>query len=225
MRDNDEPNAGGDPFAPEHNWCDRRCERCALADRCALAHRERGQRWSMRQRGIDPDSHEAFLLESLMSAERMLERIAAEEGVNMHERVSERPITFTQKRLTRAAMDVAQAVGTDAEGTGIATLIVMKIARVGSYIENDDLASMDVSDEDSIWRFDGGPNLLLIEHLIQTLAAKLAATRQLDALRSLAQLEEMLRPLLARIEPLRPFLSARVAAGSAPSPFRVVPDR
>jgi hypothetical protein len=226
MRDDDEPTAGGDPFVPEHNWCDRRCERCELTDTCALARRERGQQWSMRQRRIDPDSDEGFatlLLESLASAERMLERIAAEEGVDLRSVMSERPPTFTQKRLMRAALDVVRAEGADVDG--IAALIVMKIARVGGYIENDDLTSVDVNDEESVWRRDGGPNLFLIEHLIRSLAANLAATKRLEALRALACLEVLLKPLLARVEPLRPFLSARLASRTAPSPFVMAPER
>ena len=219
--------ASEDPFSPEHNWCDRECERCGLAGECSLVRRTRGQRWALRQRGVDPDSPEGraiYLDIQLEAAAKALAQLGEEEGFDVVAAL-ERPPTFTQKRLTRAALDLIREIGRDDDAIVEASLLNMKIARIGGYLDAGDPASMDVTDEDAPWRRDGGPNLLLIEHLIGSLAAQLAQRRRADALLLLARLEILLEPLLTRVEPLRPYLAARLAAGRAPSPFAVVPER
>ena len=43
-------------FSTPFNWCDRRCERCLLADQCPLYLRDRQRRWVHEARGEDPDA-------------------------------------------------------------------------------------------------------------------------------------------------------------------------
>lgn len=224
-----EQDLGEEPFAAEHNWCDRECQRCVLADECPMVVRSRGQRWALRQRGIDPDTpegHVVLVMNQFESVNKMLEKIAEEDGIDIRNLPPLPPPSFTQKRLTRAALDLITEIGPGTDATSEAILLNMKIARIGGLVDRNDVpAMMDTSDPGSPWRRDGGPNLMLIEHLIRSIAAKLVKDRRVDALLLLAQLELLIEPLMVCVEPLRPYLAARLREGRAPSPFAIVPSR
>lgn len=211
------------PFGQAYDWCDRRCERCALAPSCPVAVRDRGRRWAHEMRGRDPDDWDvvmADVADDMATIMKELDAIEAEEDEEDEEEREAPPppavISLTERRLEQLSEELVRAVresGSKDALFGAVLILSMKVARIGG------LARMGAP-EDDLWEPDIAPNVLLIERLCRALEAELEALPELEEpRRALAALERVLAPLLARAEPLRAHLDALIAAGNAPSPF------
>src|SRR5687768_7286215 len=100
-----------DVFSAPFNWCDRRCERCPLAGECPIQRRELQRRWVHEARGRDPDDPAVIaedMQETLESTVRMVEEIAAEEGIDLTAPLPARPIVLDARRLERASVTVVK---------------------------------------------------------------------------------------------------------------------
>jgi hypothetical protein len=138
-------------WSTPHNWCDRRCERCPVALDCAVHVACRRRCAERVARGEDPDSYEAKaedVLENLESAVCMLEQMAGEAGIDIHQRLPQPPIALDAVRVQRAGEQVVRALAqvrvpvdlasealADAADETIAlwSLLVVKAVRVFSY--------------------------------------------------------------------------------------------
>lgn len=212
-------------FNPPSEWCDRRCERCPLAEGCAVFIRDRGRRWAHEMRGVDPDDSDVLfddMMSDLASTQAMLEDYAEEEGIDLDAPLPETPVVLEAVRLNAAAKTLAMVIG-PAQGdplSGLVLLLVGKVARIASFLEQRALVPED--EGPSIWDLDAAPNLFLLEHLRRELAGLLGMRGRMDALAALAQLDQLLDPLTADVEQHRPAFEALVREGAAPSPFVVV---
>jgi hypothetical protein len=219
-------------FGAPFNWCDRRCERCPLEPECALPRRERQHRWVAQARGLDPDDPDvqwAAVSEDLERLLRMLESIAAEEGVDLNEPLPPRLSVLDAKRLERAAMNAVKCVvelsrspdpRLDAVVSALrsSTMAVAgKVARIGHYLEEG-------GSQDS-WEGDAVPNLFLLERYKRETRELFAGAAELghDAapgLAALSEIDRLLDPMIAEIgEGPRKLLAALQARNAAPSPF------
>lgn len=217
----------------EHNWCDRRCERCVLSDRCALALREEQMRWRHRMRGDDPDDPEICMRDVMALMEDVLtklQEIVEEEGIDLEELEQEEgpPPLLDEARMKKLGVAHGQALLAlrDAVGEGTALdevrqwtmVFAPKLVRVAPMLGPEE--------EREAVRHDAVPNLLLIEWLdrhIASVVEEVAGARGLDLAPFRSARSEILRfvrPLLEEVPPgARDDLDARIRAGRAPSPF------
>ena len=223
-----------DAFGAPFNWCDRRCERCALSPRCPLAVRERGRRWAHEMRGRDPDDPEVVMADVAEDMDTVLAYAdevedALRESIEEERLAAPKPdlppvASLDERRLERASQALVGAVASLGAGERQAELrlltmqIAMKVARVAYYAHAGTPASL-------VWEPDTAPNVLLLDHLCGAMRAELDVFGDADEPRkALAEIERALAPMLARAEPLRAHLEALVAAGDAPSPFVIAPQ-
>lgn len=164
-------------FSKPYNWCDRRCERCPLHDRCQLVLREKQLRWQDEARGIDPDApgrEWVHLATELERALKLAEDAAREEGIDLDAPVPPQVVDLKAERLQRAAMRVVvclkiedhdDVARIDAlhEAVMLTMKLTAKLARVGGYMR----------EGSGVWSFDGEPNLLLVEHVAADLRREL----------------------------------------------------
>ncbi|HMI93198.1 MAG TPA: hypothetical protein VK509_17630, partial [Polyangiales bacterium] len=198
-------------FNEPYHWCDRRCERCPISDRCALALREAQLRWRDEARGLDPDDPDRAMThvkDALDEALELIQQAAKEEGVDLDAPLPPRVANLQIERLKRVSMDVVNSLASyqplteaQADALGECRLLTMKvvskIARVAAYAE----AGWQGRD---VWQHDGMPNLLLIECLKVQLRPALeraqpSAPAGYSAVDALDALEPLLAPLLAGI--------------------------
>jgi hypothetical protein len=162
-------------FSRPFNWCDRRCERCPLADECPVNRRELQRRWVHEARREDHDSMAVAVSdveEELSRALALAREIASEEGIDLNAPLPPVPISLEAVKLRRAGLDLAIALhaALDLQGaelppatspavddafTASATLAA-KCARIGGYL---------AERNDDTWTADAVPNLLLMERL------------------------------------------------------------
>jgi len=229
------------PFSPPYNWCDRRCERCPLANECDVYRRSQAIRQRCWLQGDDPDELSTAMREvnrSLLEALALAYQIAIEEGYSPDELPDEAPppspaaIALQQvvfdyanavQRLLSALPDGASARALAEDALASALVVCTKVARCSSPI-------LDLDLDDEIWELDVVPNLLAIEHLDAQIAEAVRAVgvtaerAEFDAIR--AALLRALEGRFARIPPARRLDLARlIALGRAPSPFCKVPSR
>lgn len=221
---------GGDAtmlgWSSPFNWCDRRCERCALTDRCALWAREQERRALHETAGRDPDDPATWIDDvqaDLGDAVEMLIADARERGLDPDELASSPPPALPPlaERLRRAGHDLAIAAAAVGGEVGhVAMILGGKCARLGGLALDDD--------DDELLQLDVVPNVLLIEALDDELAAAiersvaagaaLARTRERHA-----ELRRALAPFAIRVPAeARVALAALVRARRAPSPFWTV---
>jgi hypothetical protein len=77
-----------------YNYCDRWCEQCRFSDRCLVYHQEQRTLERHRLAGEDPDDPEVFVRDleaTLGQTLSMLEKMAAQAGVNLDEAADEEP--------------------------------------------------------------------------------------------------------------------------------------
>lgn len=221
-----------EPFSAPYNWCDRNCERCPVAGECKVYLRDRQRRWAHEARGIDPDDIEVVMADvtaDLTLSIQLLQEAAEKEGIDLSEPLPARPVGLAAERLRRtslhlvsclAKLQTTQHVDDDdaAELVSSSSLFAVKIARVAGYIE-------DGGRENEIWACDATPNLILLERLRSRFGAALAklpadARNDEGVTKTLAELDRLLAPLFADIDPaLRAELARLEASGRAPSPF------
>jgi len=211
-------------FNEPFNWCDRCCERCPLAESCAVHRRGLGQRWQHEARGEDPDDPAVFMRDieqELGRALALVQRVAAAEGIELHGPARQpRVVPLDAARLRAAGAAVADNLGAlrdvednDAVVTGF--VIAVKCARLATHLG--------YPEDEQYWRMDVIANLLLLERLRADLLEQLehcplpvvdATRRALDKLgRTLAPLSRMIDDRARRM------LAAKVERGEAPSPF------
>jgi uncharacterized protein YuzE len=225
----------GEIFSSPFNWCDRRCERCPLADACPVRRRERQRRWVHEGRGEDPDDPTTVvddLADTMRSLMADLQRIANEEGIDLDAPLPSLAVSLDGRRLRDAGLALVTALkdlpnvdGGD-ELMNVATVVAMKCARVASYLE------LDRHTARNAWSADLVPNLLLLEHLRRHLRDAFSRLSTTDGAapgrpwKKLDDMERVLMPLISEIgaEPRR-VLAALVGQNAAPSPFCLVEER
>ncbi len=228
-------------FSTPFNWCDRRCERCPLADECTVNRREQQRRWVHEARGEDPDSLAVALSDvkdELARALVMAREIAIEKGPDPDAPLPPMPISLDEVKLQRAGLELAVALraALDAQHAGLATTLPAaivddamtasatlgaKCARIVSYL---------AERHGDTWTADAVPNLLLMERLrvqlddaLTSIEAGLGALRLEEVRAAKRDLDRILDPLFASIHPgLRRLLEGLVARGAAPSPFSIL---
>jgi hypothetical protein len=237
----DPPSSGSllQTFSTPFNWCDRRCDRCPLADECPVYHRERQRRWVHEARGEDPDSMAVALTdveEEFARALALLRAIASEEGIDC-DASPPMPISLDEVKLRRAGLHLTLVlhaalkapraepqpvlpVAVADEAMMASATLAAKCARVGSYL---------AECHDDVWIADAVPNLLLMERLRAQLDDALASIEtvlgaaRLNAVRDARRdLDRILDPLLDSVHSTeRRVLAELVARGAAPSPFSI----
>jgi hypothetical protein len=187
--------------------------------------RERGMRWVNEQKGLDPDAPEVQakdFAELAASAAAALEELAEDEGLDLREPL---PTTLGERRLREASIAVATAVrDEDPPVKSLSARLVMKAWRLASHLRVEPLQPLPDAYEDTLWSSDGAPNLFLVDHMRQELRAMLEARRAEAGLEALRRLDHLIDPMLAAVAPRRGELDARIAAGTAPSPFCTCPE-
>ena len=213
-------------FGEPSNWCDRRCERCPLADGCALHLRERQRRWVHEARGQDPDDPAVGMDDLVNDLERALELLreaAQEEGLDPDDvSMPESPVVLDAVRLQKLGTLIAAALHDEDAVRAVATTLAIKSARISSYLT---LREEPGSNADAGWYDDVAPNLLLIERLRGEVAGWLEVHPELpleDARQALVDLDRIVDPLLARVDAAaRARLAGLIERRGAPSPFCV----
>ena len=213
-------------FGEPSNWCDRRCERCPLADGCALHLRERQRRWVHEARGQDPDDPAVGMDDLVNDLERALELLreaAQEEGLDPDDvSMPESPVVLDAVRLQKLGTLIAAALHDEDAVRAVATTVAIKTARISSYLT---LREEPGSNADAGWDDDVAPNLLLIERLRGEVAGWLEVHPELpleDARQALVDLDRIVDPLLARVDAAaRARLAGLIERRGAPSPFCV----
>jgi hypothetical protein len=211
-------------FDAPYNWCDSRCQRCALQDTCAIARHDDRRRKRRTARDEDPDALPAVMEDvfaDLRDACGMLEQLTSKRAP---EPSPPRPLSLGKKQLERATLQLARCVvrldgsgelapALGAECLHLCTLLAGKSARVSSYIGSGDAG---------VWDFDAVPNLLLIELTLARLRQGLGQLDDAPTRAALTDVERLLAPLLASIGlAARAQMAALVRAGRAPSPFLI----
>lgn len=194
-------------LSPPHNWCDRACERCALASLCPCAP-------SPGQDAVDgwPD-----LVRQLQAALDLLEEQARQQGISLDDLPARDPPTVTGELLEQAATRLAHSLRAIDMCVPQGLLLAMKAARIAACLD----------DHGPVWQADGIPNLLLIErvlaqvtHEFQRRRPSLAREQRDRAGLHLEQLAAVLAPLYATIQPTdRTMIDILIDSGRAPSPF------
>jgi hypothetical protein len=206
------------------NWCDRRCERCPLADGCPLNRATPGpaDRWA-----------EDHCLEGVQRAALATADAASPRDGQDPERVDRSEASLAGVRLRTVGLDYGIAVGAlvdDLAAAGgwsdeelvdlrtCASVVAARCARIAVHLTCDGRLAGDTA------TIDGVPNLLLVDHLVTDVDRRLptvglprSARPYLRARRSLRRL---LEPLLAAA-PAEPGeeIELLAIAGRAPSPF------
>jgi hypothetical protein len=214
----------------ESNWCDSACDRCPLFDRCAV-----GQAAARRLRQIEEqDDQEAFVADLTRDLNRalvMLEQVCPDDGIDPAtvELVPSPPLAGRAEsvgaELVRAAAALTEAAaragGTDSVSAsrlvGNSTLIAVKTTRVAWGLGAGHRDPPDILE----------PILLLIERTTAQLRADsrvLAPFAPVALVAAFADAHgamiDLVTPWIAQIsEAARAELRARIAEGSAPSPF------
>jgi hypothetical protein len=219
-------------FGSPYNWCDRRCERCPIAEQCPLWQCETQSRWVAEARGEDPDDPEVAMRDTVAQLQRAyaeVMRIAEAEGIDLDAPLPKRPAVLDSIRLQRTASELAVRVHTmpveqkHEELPKMATLITMKAARIACHLEEEALP-------DEVWHGDVVPNLLLLQRVLQGFGQALAQleteleTEQDEILagvrNALGELDRIMQPLIARVgQTPKRILAALIARNAAPSPF------
>ncbi|MBI5490383.1 MAG: hypothetical protein HY905_23810 [Deltaproteobacteria bacterium] len=229
----------GSPF----NWCDSRCDRCAVTADCTVHAYSARLREGHILRGEDPDSMSSALQETedaLLSAMAQLTQMATKAGISPEEFEDDGSPAPEPVHISREAWRYLEAVlvvvrgprkappATRPEPLGeagaAACLISAKIARVEMPA-----VAADDEDADAIWYADSVPNLLLVESLeaqVSRIVSRVAAANSLPLepfTCARAALHRSLRPLFDRMpDRAREELRLRIAARRAPSPFVVL---
>jgi hypothetical protein len=71
-------------FSAPYNWCDRRCERCPLAEDCPVHRKALQREWVHEARGSDPDDIRVILDDIAQIFERVIIEVtdfAKKEGI------------------------------------------------------------------------------------------------------------------------------------------------
>ncbi len=227
-------------FSSPHNWCDRRCERCPLADACAVAARSKQREWEHLSRGEDPFDVKVVIADVTATFSECIARLvgaAVEEGVPLDELDEPLPplppvaVELVDRAL--ALFDALVRAFRDRKGDPVvdellacASLLYAKAGRIGDSLREprDDV-------DEAVFREDTVPNLLLLEHqeaavthLVGVVTARLDRSSG-DVLAAVAALRQALRPLLIRVSSqAREDLELLQLARRAPSPFCTIPS-
>jgi hypothetical protein len=212
------------------NWCDRRCERCPLADECVIATADAERRSAHESVGIDPDAPEVMQADVLRTLERALALVteaARSQGLDPEQILAEPPPepseTATQRR--ELAIRLAQQIYLACTGLGSevasraierSTVVAMKVARI---------AEADAAEVAS--NIDAAANLMVLLRLEAELRSALSAVEigclereEIERLR--AGLCLALAPLWAAIPPhVIEQIDLLIRTDRAPSPFCV----
>lgn len=225
-------------LGPPYNWCDRRCERCPLSDRCAVTLRERERREAARRRGDDPDDPEVVardITADLEQAMEMLVQAADEDGIDIDELDLDAPLppeSPAQRSLAQrgmafavAARELLQGHADEAvrEARQCAFLIAGKTGRISMYVT----PQWQLDEERLALTCDAMPNIILVEHLLGVVAEGLAVLGERADPGALVRFEEARAELATALLPLsaavddevREALRDLAAAGRAPSPY------
>jgi hypothetical protein len=221
-----------DRFSPPYNWCDGNCAQCPLSDTCPVATRTAGRRWTHRARGRNPDRLDVQLddvNDSLKSAMKMLEQDAARLGVDLRAPVVKAPTRLENSRIRSVSMDHTLALfrlldavdESDASLRSLREILGRASALIGAK-----MARIGATDSDT-WRFDGIPNLLLVEHVDAALRREIEAVAErlpADLLRSYVETRDRLYSLTAQwfdtiTAADRDDLDELISEDRAPSPF------
>ena len=209
------------PLSPPYNWCDGRCARCPLVERCPVGETLISG---------DPEESRAAALAAAHALNAChADAFDIDEDASMDiDLPPEPPAAARLRQACRdygmsllAAHDVLAAGAGDpalSELRGDAMLVTVKGARVASYLSPDGTL-----DDDAAIR-DGMPNLLLIDRIMNAVDRRIAASSPLPASASFLAARDDLRaqlaPLLRTVpSPVRDELYARTLARAAPSPF------
>ena len=218
-----------DVFSAPFNWCDRKCERCPVAQECPVHRRELQNRWVRTARGADPDDLQVAIKDVVREMAGLvveLQRIAEHEGIDLAAPLTRGPVVLDAVRLRRAGTALATAVETltstdvPSEYTALALTLATKLARVAAY-------PGDARSEDA-WDADAVPNLLLVDRLKTELARWLVQSPPavdqslLSARHALTEIDRIVDPLISAIDlRARAILGLLIEARAAPSPFCV----
>jgi hypothetical protein len=216
----------------EHNWCDKRCERCPLEQTCAVACRVAETTRRHMERGEDPDDWDVILrdiAEDFAKTIEMIEAVAREDGIDLSAPAPEPPPSLGARRLKEAGLRYVHsaaaiarvAPGEDADAlSSSATMTAVKLARIGGALELPD---------ESSWDYDVAPNRLLLERIdedarraLESLAARFPGdpVESCDSIRR--EITALVERTFGRVpDGVRAAVEAMTAKGRAPSPFCV----
>ncbi len=216
-------------FTDPYNWCDSRCERCVVEPRCKLSNRLKGRRWVHEMRGEDPDSPEAHvedMMEDLESAQRMLEQMIEEEGIDLNAEMRKpntNPVSVPALRLQEASTRLIRAIGREGapELSNPSVLLHMKLSNLACRVEH---TRRDDPEEEAMQLADGtAPMFFLVERLRADIDAAIVADARPAVLAAVADIDRYLAMIAPSVEPYRVELAERIANDEAPPPFIVLP--
>lgn len=217
-------------FGAPFNWCDRRCERCPLAEQCTVRRRELQRRWVVEARDGDPDDMAVVMSDVNQLMETVLvelRRLAAEERIDLDAPLKGRPVSLDAERLRRkglAMMTAAKGLAPTEEANELMKTVLTvatKSARIAANLDVGDARSSDA------WVADVVANLLLLETSKKSVRDALSRMTNAPELRELGEaltdIDRILDPLISQVDAqLRKVLAGLIARRAAPSPFCTV---
>jgi hypothetical protein len=222
-------------LGPEHNWCDRRCERCVLADECGvniMVSARRAERVGRGEDPYDPEIIAADMARDMAEVMEMLVADAAERGIDLDD-IELPPPSQAQRLLAKRgrefvlrAMALLDTGGGDDEAVRASMTLGAKVCRLHDAVSDD-------FELDPEWGgTDSQSNFVLIEQLLAAVDRGVAALgeranpdRLASFERARAELVSVLKPLSAGVtDSVREAIRDLTAAGRAPSPYCIVPD-
>jgi len=224
-------------FCQPFNWCDSRCERCALTVNCPAYLRSEELVEIARAQGKDESDLDVvaeMVGGELQRALDMLAQVAEEEGIDLSAEPEPEPVSLLARRSRAHALALCREVAALARAVegqrwelarrlrSAVQTVAVKTARVVGFLDAEGRPQRPES-----WAQDGAPNMLVIEHALGEVDTLVAFIRRSvggvdlgavdDARR---ELDRVLAPWFAILgDEVRLELAEWVAAGRAPSPF------